>query len=117
MGRTHAAAWKKVPGIEIAAVCDPDVTRAEALSAELGVPAFAGYRDTISASAPDIVSVCVPVNLHRPVAEFAMDRGAHVFIEKPIAGTIADARAIQQKSADTGRRGWSVTNTADIPAG
>jgi predicted dehydrogenase len=104
MGRTHAAAWEKIPGIKIVAVCDPDVRRAETLASELDVPAFADYRDTIAASGPDIVSVCVPVNLHRPVAEYAMDRGAHVFIEKPIAGSMADARAIQQKAAATRRK-------------
>lgn len=104
MGRTHAAAWRKIPGAEIVAVCDADGERAGALASQLRVRAFADHREAISESSPDIVSVCVPVNLHRAVAEFAMDQGAHVLIEKPIAGSIADARAIQRKAAATKRK-------------
>jgi predicted dehydrogenase len=104
MGATHARSWLARGDVRIVAVCDPDQGRATALADAHGVPAFGDYREAIEKTRPDIVSVCVPVNLHRPVAEAAFEFGCHALIEKPIAGSLEDARAIQRAAHDSGRK-------------
>ena len=52
----------------------------------------ADYRDALPHV--DAIDVVTPADTHRPVAEAALAAGRHCFIEKPLAGTLADARAL-----------------------
>ncbi len=75
-------------GYKNLAVCDPDEKRIKAVS-ELGN--FSLYKNTRAAlkkERPEIVFVCNPTHLHVPTASLALDAGAHVFIEKPLAANL-----------------------------
>ena len=59
-----------------------------------GIRMHASVEGLIADPGVDLVHVCLPNPLHRPVTEAALAAGKHVFVEKPIALTLADADAM-----------------------
>ncbi|HMR32812.1 MAG TPA: Gfo/Idh/MocA family oxidoreductase [Geminicoccaceae bacterium] len=95
-GRLHAAKWAALAGVELAAVCDRDLDRAERLADELGVPAFIGSRSLIGAV--DAVSVVVPTEAHHAVAGPLLDAGIHCLVEKPLAASLEEAADLERRA-------------------
>lgn len=60
------------------------------------VAAFERSQQMIDETKPDLVVVAVPTNLHFEVANYALDTGHHVLVEKPIATTIEEAETLIQ---------------------
>lgn len=102
MGRTHAAAWTEIgEGRGIRYVCSrhPVDGFDDAPNAR-----FVTDLDVVLADPEvDIVSICTPTHTHREIAVRALLAGKHVLLEKPIALSIADARAIAAAASSTGR--------------
>jgi predicted dehydrogenase len=102
-GVRHARAFDQCGAVVRWAV-DLDLTRAQALADALasqqGVRLTADYREALDDPAVDAVDVCLPHNLHAPVAIDAARAGKHVLCEKPIADTLAAADRMIA-SADT----------------
>lgn len=95
MGSMHAAIFARLKGCELAAVVDPDTAAAERVAAKAGGCAvYASHEDLLARERLDLISICTPDNLHLKPALAAADKGVHLFIEKPIASTLDDARAI-----------------------
>jgi predicted dehydrogenase len=96
MGRNHARIYSLLDGVELAVVYDADRARAEAVVAEFGGRAV----DTLEelASCCDLASVAVPTVAHREVGCSLLEKGLHVLIEKPIAATVDDAKALVDAS-------------------
>lgn len=95
MGSMHASIFARLKGCELAAIVDPNTTLAEKLAADLGGCAvYASHEELLAHERLDLVSICTPDNLHRAPALAVAQKGIHLFIEKPIASTIEDARAI-----------------------
>lgn len=90
----HLAALRDVPGVDVAGICDPDRDRALAACALLGGEAYAGWEEMLDEQRPDALFVCTPTFAHRDPAVAALERGVHVYVEKPLARTLEDARAI-----------------------
>jgi predicted dehydrogenase len=67
-----------------------DAVRARAVR-RFGVQGFSGYREMIERIQPDLVVVVAPTHLHHEIATFALEHGAHVLVEKPIASTLDEA--------------------------
>jgi myo-inositol 2-dehydrogenase / D-chiro-inositol 1-dehydrogenase len=88
----HAATLRRLEGVELAGVCDIDETRARELAGSAAT--YTDWRELIERESPDAVFVCTPPLLHREAAVEALDRGIHVYLEKPIARGLDDARAI-----------------------
>jgi len=88
----HAAILRRLDSVELAAVCDIDETRARALAGE--APAYTDWRELVERESPDCVFVCTPPLLHREPTVEALARGIHVYLEKPIARGLDDARSI-----------------------
>src|SRR6266540_5298289 len=93
----HLATLRRLDDAELAAVCDLDGARARELAA--GVPAYTDWRELIALEQPDAVFVCTPPLLHREVTVEAFERGIHIYLEKPIARGLDDARAIVEAAA------------------
>jgi len=102
-GHVHANSYSEVDGADVVAVADVDEEAAAALADEFDVPAvYADARDMFDEANLDAVSVCVHNNLHRPMTEAAVDAGCHVFCEKPLAATYADAEAMVAAAEEAG---------------
>ncbi|MWA02692.1 hypothetical protein F8568_020395 [Actinomadura sp. LD22] len=78
----------------LAAVVDPDPGRAAQAAAHTGARAYPALAEALAAERIDAVDIRVPHHLHAGVALEAIGHGLHVLVEKPIATTVADARAI-----------------------
>lgn len=92
IARTHAGHLRGIEGVRVTAVMDPVRARAETLAAECGARAFAALEPLLDVV--DAVSVCSPPTFHRAQVEAAAAAGRHVYLEKPIATTLEDGRAI-----------------------
>ncbi len=79
MGRYHAEKFSRLPGVDLAAVVDPDPARGQ-------VSDFRKVLGSVQAAV-----IAVPTNLHHEVARAFLDQGVHVLIEKPIAATLEQA--------------------------
>ena len=81
----HCRAITEVKGVELAAVCDLEIEKAEAYGAEYGVPAYSSYRDMFDAhSEIDIAAVITPSGMHLEHGmEILDDYAKHVIVEKP----------------------------------
>ena len=99
IARWHAGALREIAGAALAAVCDMDTARAQAMGLEYGVPWFTVYDEMLRAV--DAVCICTPSGLHARQAEQALLAGKHVVAEKPLAITpqsLARVLAAQKQS-------------------
>src|SRR5262245_3046530 len=104
MGLSHALAYSRIPGFEVAGLCARGIA-ARPLPDELGgAPAFTSFDEALAATRPDVVSINTLPDTHAAFAVRAMEAGAHVFVEKPIAETVEDAQRVVDTAVRTGRR-------------
>ncbi|MEO0017434.1 MAG: hypothetical protein RLZZ522_717 [Verrucomicrobiota bacterium] len=101
MGRNHARVYALLENAELAAVYDANAARAAAVAAEFGARAVTSLEAL--AEACEVASVAVPTVAHREVGCRLMEAGVHVLMEKPIAPTVDDARALVETAQRTGR--------------
>lgn len=118
MGRHHARAYRNLEahpeltqskgGVDasprLVAVCDGDPTRATALAAEVGATAYTDLDAMFTAERLDLVSIVTPDFAHRGPTTTALAAGCHVLVEKPIAQTPEDAKAMIQAARQAGRQ-------------
>lgn len=84
--------------VEIAAVCDANLARAQEVAQKFGVSqAYSDYREMLARPEIDVVSVGLPNVLHAPVTIDALNAGKHVLCEKPM--TTSSALAAQMIAA------------------
>jgi len=102
--RGHIPAYRKADGVEIAAICDVNEKRAQAVARKEAIPAYyTDYQKMLAAERLDLVSVCSPNAFHAAMAIDAMRSGAHVICEKPMCLTYADAQRMLDVAAQTQR--------------
>jgi predicted dehydrogenase len=101
MGMSHGRAYEKLDGFQLVGLCARGIAEKRDLPeswAEL--PRFANYEEALATLKPDVVSINTWPDTHADFAVRAFESGAHVFIEKPLAETVEDARRV----VDTARR-------------
>ncbi|MGB8815203.1 MAG: Gfo/Idh/MocA family oxidoreductase [Paracoccaceae bacterium] len=103
MGKTHALAWRNVKAVlggslgavatpELAVLCDTPLDRAAGFADQFGFGrAVADWRALVTDPAVDVVSITTPNQLHHQMALAALAAGKHVWCEKPMALTLAQA--------------------------
>jgi predicted dehydrogenase len=95
MGASHARAYHKMPEFEVAGVVSRGAASRQAISKELGgVPEFSEYYHALAETRPDVVSINTYPETHAAYAKAAIEAGCHVFCEKPLAETVAEAQSI-----------------------
>lgn len=101
----HIPAWKDLPeDVEIAGVADILADRAELIARREGIPhAYGDWEKMLAELDLDIVSVCTPNAYHKAQAVAALQAGAHVLCEKPVATSYADAVEMFAAAAAAGR--------------
>jgi len=93
MGSNHARVFADLPGVKLVGVADPDGKQRDFVSRALGCPAFSGV-EPLLAEGVDAVTIAAPTHLHRELALCCIQRGVHVLVEKPIAPSVEEGRAI-----------------------
>ena len=83
MGKTHLEALRQIPDVEIAAACE--------------------IAQVIADPAVDAVDICLPTNLHAPVAIDALQAGKHVLVEKPMALDVGTSHRMIEEARKHGR--------------
>ena len=102
LGSRHARVYAEISEVELVGVCDLDPERVDASARTHAVRAFRDFRDLI----PEIeaASVAVPTADHHDVTSAILEAGVHVLVEKPIASSLAEARAMIELSRRKGLR-------------
>ena len=104
MGASHASAYHRMDGFEIVGLMSRTI-KSKPIPDELkGYPLFEDYDEALAATKPDAVSINTWPNTHAEYALKAMDAGAHVFMEKPLATNIEDAEKVVAKARETNRK-------------
>jgi predicted dehydrogenase len=94
-GQQHLKAYQAIADTTAVAIAEPNTTLLEQVRAEYGVEhAFSDYREMLESGLVDIVSVGTPNFAHAEPAIDALDHGIHVLVEKPLARTYAEGRAM-----------------------
>lgn len=102
MGVSHALAYHQNPDFQIVGLVNrslpdlPDALRDYPLSHD--------YAEALDRLRPDLVCVATYSDSHADYAVAAMRAGAHVFVEKPLATTVADAQRVVDCAVETGRK-------------
>ncbi|SFJ02452.1 Predicted dehydrogenase [Paenibacillus sp. UNC496MF] len=94
MGTVHAEAHARNPRAELVGIVDARPDAAAALAERLGTRAYAALDELLADAEPDVVDICLPTPLHKEYVLRAAALGKHAICEKPIAGNLADARAM-----------------------
>jgi len=104
IGKRHLARYQEVPGARVVAICDVNETELRRVAEQNAIPhATTNPADLLAIDEIAAVDVCLHNNLHAPVSIAAMEAGKHVYCEKPLAGSYADARAMVDCSRRLGR--------------
>ena len=100
---THAGAHAAHPEVTLVAGVDPSPQRRIAFENRWDVPAYSSVQAMIEHARPALWSICTPPEQHLPVAEAGLAAGARaLWCEKPLAGILADARALAEAAAAAG---------------
>lgn len=100
LGSLHAKMFAQIPSVELVGLLDTDTDRAKKIAKELNTRSF----DTLDHLLENVeaVSIAATTSTHATLARRAIDCGVHVFIEKPITSTIAEAQELISLAKDRG---------------
>ena len=114
MGKTHALAWRNVQAVlggvmgpvatpDLALLCDTPLDKAQALAVQFGFArATDDWQALVTDPAVDVVSITTPNGLHHRMALAAIAAGKHVWCEKPMALTLAEAEEMAEAARARG---------------
>jgi predicted dehydrogenase len=104
MGTMHAQIYKQLRDATLVAVVDKQQAKAKRDLAKLGIEAavFGTLEDMLKKCEVDVVDICLPTDLHAPLALKAIAAGKHLFCEKPLAMTKADGKKIATAAKKAG---------------
>ncbi len=103
MGLTHINAYRKIPGVNVVAVCDAvrqpvngvlagvsgNVAGSDTVELGPSVRAYTKIEDLLADAEVELVDLCVPTPMHVPQTIASLQAGKHVICEKPLARTSA----------------------------
>ena len=94
MGTHHARIYRKIPMVELAAICDFNDIRREEAKVEFGCKAYKNYNELLVDTNIDAVSIVLPDNMHRDCVIEAVKNKKHILLEKPLAKDLSDGEAM-----------------------
>jgi predicted dehydrogenase len=104
MGRNHVRVWDEVvEEADLVAVADPDPAAVARATAGRRARGFESVERMLAEEELDLVSIVAPTSLHLPATLSAIDAGASVLVEKPIAATREEALAMIDAARSAGR--------------
>jgi len=101
----HLPALRRLPGVEVAAICDIDLAKAQALASRFGVTdTYDDIEELLRYAKADVAVVCTPNHLHEAHVAAALSAGLHVLCERPLALTTAGIERVLKASERSGKR-------------
>jgi predicted dehydrogenase len=100
LGKFHLNNWKEIPGTELVGFYDPNDDTAKQVSEKYQLPRFVDAEALMDAC--DAIDIVAPTNFHFELCEKAIIKGKHVFLEKPLANTMIEARQLVQLVQESG---------------
>ncbi|WP_176140754.1 NAD-dependent epimerase/dehydratase family protein [Pseudoxanthomonas indica] len=99
----HLAALKRLDFVDVVGICDNNLAAAQALADRFGVPRVTATLAELAETRPQAVYVLTPPSSHPAITLAALDMGAHVLVEKPMADSVEDCEAMIARARATGR--------------
>jgi len=104
MGKMHGNVYGLLPKAKLVGAVDKDPARLETYCSALGCKGYATLEEALASENPDVVDVCLPTDLHAEFTLKAARAKKHVFCEKPMARTVAQAEEMARVCAENGVR-------------
>jgi predicted dehydrogenase len=104
MGRNHARVYSELPEAQLVAVSDVNPQAAQDAAEKYGARAYADYREMLAKESPEAVSIAVPTAMHEEMTLAALESGAHVLVEKPIAATLEEGQHLIERAQALGKQ-------------
>lgn len=106
MGAMHESVYRRLPSSRVVAIVDSRVKEVRASLAAKGwdIPVFPDYASAAAGCECSVVDICLPTDLHPGIALQAFADGKHVFCEKPIALTAAEAQRMTSAARAANRQ-------------
>ncbi|WP_134767264.1 Gfo/Idh/MocA family oxidoreductase [Nocardioides sp. 1609] len=102
MGLSHLSILGAHPDVTIAAMCDTSGYVLDVLEKYTGMHAAGDYQKMLDAVPLDAVVIATPTKAHYPMVRAALERGLHVFCEKPLTLSSEESRALVELAAEKG---------------
>ncbi len=103
--RFHVEAWRRIPEVELVALCDLDRERARKLGGRFGVQAlYDDFSRMLLSEAFELVDIITPPETHADLCRQAFAAGRHVICQKPLAPTLTEATGMVAAARRHGRR-------------
>lgn len=101
----HYDAWSRIPEVEIVAVCDTDLSKAQSVAERYHIPGvYRDYREMLVALKPDFVDVITPPGTHEAICRAAGEEKVHVICQKPLAPSYEEAERLVANAQNAGIR-------------
>lgn len=94
MGLSHAAILGANPDVDMVAVCDTSTLVREAFNKFSHVKTYSDFKEMIQKESPDFVLIATPTRFHYPMVKYALEKGLHVFCEKPFSLTTQEGEEL-----------------------
>jgi hypothetical protein len=104
MGMSHAMAYTRIPGFEVVGVCERRIANRKLPDALAKAKTYSNFETALAELKPDVVSINTLPDSHADFAIKAMEAGAHVFVEKPLADNVANAEKVVATAQRTNRK-------------
>ena len=102
MGISHLGLVRPLPGVEVTAVCDSTAYLLDVLGKYTGLSTYTDYAKMLAEAPLDAVIIATPSRFHVDMVKAALERGLHVFCEKPFTLTPADAEMLSELATSKG---------------
>lgn len=96
MGLSHTAIVSAHPDVNLVAVCDTSSLVLDAFKKFSKIKTYDDYKEMIDREALDFVLIATPTRFHYPMVKTALEKGLHVFCEKPFSLTVKEGEELVQ---------------------
>ena len=102
IGKQHAESIGRIPGIELVAITESNEAILKEQKAYFRVNAYSDYKEMIDNENLDVIHNCTPNIFHYEINKYALERGIHVYSEKPLAVTVEQGVELTRLAKEKG---------------
>ena len=101
----HLDAWQRLPQVEVVAICDLDLEKAQKLAIEFSIPAVFDDTKELCASCDfSVVDIITPTESHLELISYFLEKENHIICQKPLAPNLAEAKEIAKVVSQSDQR-------------